>query len=132
MARKRLPQTSIDAYHSLDPELLTDRYKKILMSLSVLGEATSEEIAAHAKLDNSKVWKRMSELEKDEYGAMVYKPGNKRQLKSGRFGYTYMLTAAATPKTIAEKNIYKSKEKTAGDYASNLINKSFNAPTLFP
>lgn len=106
---RKQPATSIDAYKSLDIASLNEIYRWIIQSLSGLGEATFEEIAADLRIDKSRVWKRMSELERME---LVYRPGNKRLLKSGRNGYTWMLTNSANPKT--EKEItYRKGEKSA-------------------
>lgn len=103
--KRKNPQTSIDAYRSLTIEELNDTYKRILSSLAALGEGTFEDIAAHAKLDKSRVWKRMSELERME---LVYRPGTKKLLKSGRSGFTWSLTNSATPKTNkSEKELLK-------------------------
>lgn len=88
MAKKQVPETSLEAFRSLDPAKIRDIYKRILLSLSMLEEATSEEIAAHMKTDHDRVWKRMKELTDLE---LVYKPGTKKVLRSGRMGYCYRL-----------------------------------------
>lgn len=106
MSKQQQPETSLEAYKSLDVATLTDIYKKILGVLAVIGEGTFEDIAAQLRVDKSRVWKRMSELERME---LVYRPGNKRVLKSGRQGYTWMLTNGATPKTTKTEQMLKGK-----------------------
>ena len=103
MTKRKQPQTSFDAYHSLEPEKLRDIYKQILAALVILKSATFEEIAAYMKVDKDRVWKRMSELQKME---LVYRPGGKKKLRSGRDGYLWSLTFKGSP-TIQEysKNI---------------------------
>ncbi len=102
MPERKNPQTSIDAYRSLDLHKMREIFKKILHALGEMGEATTEEIAAFEKVSHERVWKRMTDLHKME---LIYRPGNKRVLKSGSMGYTWMLTMGATPKTekVTEK-----------------------------
>ena len=85
--KRQLPETSIDAFKSLDPRELNETYRQILFSLDQLGEATFEEIASFLHVSPARIWKRMSELGKME---LIYRPGNKRKLKSGRMGFTWM------------------------------------------
>lgn len=116
MNRKKLPQTSIDAKKSLKQSELAKIYVAIVLALSIIGEGTMEEIAAAAKIEKSRVWKRLSEM--NEAG-IIYRPGNRRPLKSGRTGYTWMLTDKSLPKTShAEKAL---KGKTVSDYSRKLI-----------
>lgn len=109
-----VPETSKEAYRSLVPAELNEIYRQILKGLSEINEATFEELAAHIKVDKSRVWKRMSELERME---LVYRPGNKRLLKSGRNGFTWMLRNS--PRT--DKELLKST-KPITEYAKNIDN----------
>lgn len=118
---KKLPETSIEAYRSLDVAILNDRYKSILGSLSELGESTFEEISSKMKVEKSIVWRRLSELHKM---GLIYRPGNKRVLKSGRCGFTWMLTTEATPKTEHQGNIYKPGTKTASDFSKQILSST--------
>lgn len=117
MPKRKLPQTSLDAKASLQPDQIRAIYQKILASLSVLGEATFEEIAAHAKLEKSKVWRRMNELMKDN---LVYRPGNKRPLRSGRNGFTWMCTDKSLPK-VERPQEKAMKGESVADYSRKLI-----------
>lgn len=87
--KRKNPETSIAAYKSLEPEELREIYKNIIKALGQLGEGTYEEIAAYLKESPARIWKRLSELHRME---LIYRPGNKRLLKSGRNGFTWMLT----------------------------------------
>lgn len=93
MAKKQVSSTSIEAWRSLDPTQIAEIYRGILYALGIMGNATFEEIAAHMKVDKSRVWKRMSELERMK---LVYRPGFKKPLKSGRLGYEWALTNTIT------------------------------------
>jgi predicted transcriptional regulator len=86
--RNNYPETSKEAYRSLDPNQLNQTYRDILKALKQLTEATYEEIAVHLNENPSKIWKRLSELNKAE---LIYRPGTKRLLKSGRNGFTWKL-----------------------------------------
>ena len=115
MTKRKNPDTSIAARNSLQPDQIAEIYRKILEALSVLGEGTFEEISSKAKLDKGRVWRRMNELQKLE---LVYRPGNKRPLRSGRLGYTWMLTDKSLPKT---KNAERSlKGKTISDFSKSI------------
>lgn len=95
---KNIPDTSREAFQQLDPSKLGETYRSILYALSKLGEATTEECAAFMRIDHAKLWKRYSELAKM---GLIYRPGNKRLLRSGRNGFTWRLTSNALPTTKA-------------------------------
>lgn len=118
MAKRKVIETSRAAFQSLQPDHLAEIYRKILEALSKIGEGTFEEIAASAKLPKERVWKRLSELAKDD---LIYRPGNKKALRSGREGYTWRLTDKSIPKTQnAEKAL---KGPSVADYSRKLIPK---------
>jgi predicted transcriptional regulator len=106
MRKRKVPETSIEAWRSIDPAQLAQIYRGILYALGIMHRATFEEIAAHMKVDKSRVWKRMSELERMK---LVYRPGSKKLLKSGRQGYEWSLTSQVTPKTDSELKALKGK-----------------------
>lgn len=115
MAKKKQPETSEAAYRSLDPDKLNERYTKILAALGRIKEGTFEQIAKEAKLEDKVVWKRLSELEKN---GLIYRPGNKRKLRSGRDGFTWMLTGAVTEEM---QNRERSLDgKSVGDYSKEI------------
>jgi predicted transcriptional regulator len=84
--KRKNPETSIEAYRSLDVRRLNETYRQILVALDSLREATFEEIAAFIGCSPAKVWKRLSELNRTE---LIHRPGNKKALKSGKMGYTW-------------------------------------------
>jgi predicted transcriptional regulator len=92
---KKMPETSIESYRSLDPRQLNETYRQILYALDEIGEGTFEDIASFLKCNAGKIWKRMSELGKME---LAYRPGNKRKLKSGKMGFTWMKTSPSRTK----------------------------------
>ncbi len=125
MEKKQIPDTSREAYNSLDPSQLNETYRGILYALSKLGEATTEECAAFQRENHSKLWKRFSELSKM---GLIYRPGNKRPLKSGRNGFTWRLTSNAIPTTQAAEKALKGPSIV--DYSRKLISDKQAAKQL--
>ena len=87
--KRKVSDTSKAAYDQLTADKLRDDYKKIMSALAVLGEATSEKIAAKMKCKPDRVWKRISEMRKMH---VLDRTGNRTELKSGCKGFTYYLT----------------------------------------
>lgn len=128
MRKSNPPQTSIDAYRSLDPAKLSDTYKKIILALTEIGSGTFEDISRKMKVDKSVVWKRLSELERAN---ILYRPGAKKTLKSGRLGFVWMIQSLDGVSSIIEEAKLKSTQ-TVQDHSRNIqaianshINKLF-------
>lgn len=94
MAKRKLPETSLEAYASLEPEKLREIYQQIISALTLLKKGTFEDVSAHLKIDRDRVWKRLPELEKMGF---VCRHGSKKKLRSGREGYEWTLTLNSTP-----------------------------------
>lgn len=116
MRKSNPPQTSIDAFRSLDPAKLSDNYKKIVLALTELGSGTFEDIAKKMKVDRSVVWKRLSELERAN---ILYRPGTKKALKSGRLGFVWMILSLDGIASIIEEAKLKSTQ-TIQDHSRNI------------
>lgn len=100
MGKRKNPETSNEAYRSLKAVEVRETYKNILFALSIIKEGTFEDISRQMNVAPAVVWKRLSELCND---GKIYRPGNKRPLKSGRCGYTWMLiTPGVTSAKIVE------------------------------
>ena len=124
--KKNVPETSKEAYQQLDLSQLRETYRNILLALAELGSGTFEDIAAKMKVDKSTVWKRLSELQRME---LIYRPGTKKMLKSGRNGYMWALTSQSIPKT--EKSMKELKGQPAVvDYSRKLISDKQGAKQL--
>lgn len=123
MNNKKSITTSVEAYKSLNPEDLREMYRDIMKALGVLGIASFEDIAAHLKVEKSRVWRRLAEMERME---LIYRPGTKKILKSGRQGYEWALTSANIVKT--EKSERALPGKTVADYSKSIqdISKQLN------
>ena len=116
MRKSNVPETSKEAYQSLDPARLNDTYKSIILALSELGSGTFEDIAKKMKVDKSVVWKRLSELER---ASILYRPGTKKTLKSGRSGFVWMILSLDGISTLIEDAKLKSTP-TIQDHSRNI------------
>jgi hypothetical protein len=116
MSKRKVPSTSVEAWRSIDPAQLAQIYTGILYALGVMYKATFEEIAAHMKVNKDRVWKRMSELERMK---LVYRPGSKKLLKSGRQGYEWSLTSHMIVTTDKAQKALKGKP-TVIDHSRNI------------
>jgi predicted transcriptional regulator len=94
MSKRKNPETSIEAYQSLDPDSIRDIYKRILWALSQINEGTYECISHALKEKDSKIWKRLKEMQ--DIG-LIYRTENKKVLSSGRKGYTWKATLKGSP-----------------------------------
>lgn len=123
-----IPETSRDAFKSLDPEKLTETKRKILYALSQIISGNHEDIAAYMKVDRSVIWKRLSELERD---GLIFKPGTKKALRSGRLGFTYCLTGQSMPTTQAAEKALAGPSIAQFSRNINSIAKTVQG-TLYP
>ena len=110
------PDTSIDAYKSLQPEQIGQTYQLIVNALTVLKAAHSEDIAAFLKMDHSKIWKRLSEL---GTAGLIYKPGAKKKMKSGRAAYVWALVRPLQSTAKIEIKLVRHRNKSE----NNLVQK---------
>lgn len=116
MSKSKIQETSMEAYRSLDPTKLRDTYKRIILALSELGSGTFEDIAKKMKVDKSVVWKRLSELERAN---ILYRPGTKKTLKSGRSGFVWMVLSLDGISSLIEEVKLKSTP-TIQDHSRNI------------
>lgn len=119
MSKKKLPDTSIDAFRSLDVNDIRQIYARIKWALSNIGEGTWEDIGRVLNEKDSKIWRRLSEMERLE---IIYRTENKKVLSSGRKGYTWKLTPLHAPSVQDHsRNISKISEEV----------KQYKTQTLF-
>ncbi len=111
------PQTSLDAWRSMDGKTLAQHYQKILFSLDLLGTGIYEEIATMAGFtDKNQVSRRLAELERME---LVYKTGEKGLTKSNRQAFKYKIRTKETIIPTIEK--FTPPDTTAADFANMII-----------
>jgi predicted ArsR family transcriptional regulator len=122
MSRKNQPQTSKDAYASLQLSEVQATYQKIIGALERLGTASTEQIADFLTIDHSKIHKRTKEMQDLK---MIFRPGHRVPTKSGRTAFVWCLcvTGAKTDrenKPLPGKSIVD-YSKTISDIQANLF-----------
>jgi len=106
MSNRKLPETSIEAFQSLQDSEVKKTYLDIIWALSVIKQGTYEDISRFLKCKPDKIWKRLNEIGGKKYN-LIHRPGEKRALKSGRKGYVWALNqdTPVPTKTIPGKSI---------------------------
>jgi len=125
-AEKKLPDTSLAANRAATVEMRNGHYAKIISALKSIGSGTYEEIANFIGLDRHAVGRRLGEMEGMQ---IVWKPGAKKNTKSGRLAYVYQLTGQSQPKTENEI-IYRKGEKSATDFAKEITKLTGSATVV--
>lgn len=118
MRKSNVPTTSKEAYGSLDAGKLLKIYARIKWALSQIGEGTWEDIGRVLKEKDSKIWRRLSEMERLE---IIYRTENKRVLSSGRKGYTWKLTPLHTSTVQYHSRKIQDISKQAKEYKTQTL-----------
>lgn len=118
--KRVLPATSHEANRRATDEMREAHHAKIIAALQKLGVANYETIGAFCGLERHAIGRRLCELER---ALTIFKPGTTSLTKSGRKAMNYCLTSEHTKKTESP-TVYKKSEKTAAEYASELIRSS--------
>lgn len=95
-----MQETSLESYHSLDHDSIDTLHSKILEALAVIKVGTSEQVATYTGIPHERLWKRFSELERDE---KIYNTKIKHKNKSGRNAFQYSLRGSETKLPETEK-----------------------------
>lgn len=96
--KRKNPDTSVEAYRSLQAGELSETYGKIVFALRNIKSGTTEQIAASLKIKHEKIWKRVSEL---HIMGIIFRPGHKLPTSSGRMAYVWQLVE--NPETDVQK-----------------------------
>jgi len=114
MSKRKVVETSQDAFRSLDPEKISQIKKDIVMALRVLGPSTYEQVAIFLKKDPSKIWKRMSDAKND---GLIERTEIRRKMASGREGFVWKATSVlpTTEKSLPGKGVV--------DYSKAILNQ---------
>jgi predicted transcriptional regulator len=117
MPKRKNPETSNEAYRSLQEVEITATQQKICSALEVLLTGTYEDIADFLKMDAARIWKRMSELHR--FG-LIHRTGERKIMKSGRAGFVW--APGGTPEPVKKKERVM-KGKTVVDYSKAILNQ---------
>lgn len=110
-----MQETSLEAYHKLDHNSVDNLHAAILKALGEMEQGTSEQVATHTGIPHERLWKRFSELERDE---KIYNTKIKHKNKSGRNAFQYALRGSETKLPETEKIM---EGKTVNHYAGKIL-----------
>lgn len=128
MSKKKIVETSREAFYSLDPQQLIGLRKVIFDALGEIGSGHYEDIARRAGIEPNQCWKRLSELLRE---GLIHRTGDKKMLSSKRNGFVW--APGGTPEPIKKKERIM-KGKTVQDFSrainqakpsNNVINRLF-------
>lgn len=115
MTKRKNPDTSLDAYKSLDPIKISLRMQKIADGLNTIGKGNYEQIALAACLREDQVWKRIIDCIR---AGLIHRTQEKRKTKDNRDSYVF----APGPATqIAAKKERVMKGPSVSDFSKKLI-----------
>lgn len=116
--KSNFPETSLEAYHAVSPEMLTNHHKSILNALKRLKSGNYEEIAASVSMERHQIGRRLSELERE---GVIYKTSEKRLTSTGRSAFVYKLVENGEISAQPEKVM---PGETVSDISRKLTQKS--------
>jgi len=127
MSKRKIIDTSQDAYRSLDPDSIRAMYRKIAAALQALGPSTFEEVAAYLDEKPERIWKRLDECRKI---GLCHRPGEKKKMISGRYGFLWK--AGDGPDVMDQKTKLK-ETKSVADHSRAIkkLGQPINQTTLF-
>jgi predicted ArsR family transcriptional regulator len=117
------PITSRLAYDKImKPGAKDSMYKKIILALEWRMDGTSWEIASQIRCKPDKVWKRLSELRRDD---VVFDTKIRRNSPDGNDAMVYALSSRKSEyANVKPPEKYSTNTTTAADYASKIIAKT--------
>lgn len=117
MSKKKLPQTSVDALKSLEPDKIRLMYQKIELALLELRSGTYEQISQFLNEKPERIWKRLSE------GASLnlwHRTAERRVMSSGRSGFVWK-PGKGEDEALKKKKLAKSP--TVIDFSKVILNQ---------
>lgn len=115
MSKKQVPDTSKEAFKSLEPDKIRLMYKKIQDALNDLGPSTYEQIAEYWQEKPERIWKRMNEAMKL---GLCHRNGERRVMSSGRQGFVWMV-GSGVDVTKQRKKVMKGP--TVSDFSKAIL-----------
>jgi hypothetical protein len=122
--KTKRPETSDEAYKSLDKEEISSTHAKILQTIKRIGCGTYEDISLASNLQPQRVWKRLSEMLENK---LVYRNGDKKMLSSKRLGFVWFPYTEGSIDIVNQKKSLK-QTPTISDHARALQKASRRKP----
>ena len=127
MARNQ-PDTSRLSYEKImQPGARENTYKKVLDALKIIMDGTAWEISNQAGLKPDKVWKRLSELRRDD---VIFDTGLRRNSPDQNPSMVYALSSRKEEYAHIEKP-ERIQSTTTADYANLMIASTAAGKRLF-
>lgn len=117
MPKRKVVETSREAFYSLDPDQLVGLRKKIFQALVEIGTGHYEDIALRAGIEPVQCWKRLSELHRD---GLIHRTGERKMLSSNRAGFVW--ASGGTPEPVKKKERVL-KGKSVSEYSKAILNQ---------
>jgi predicted transcriptional regulator len=122
MSKRKNPDTSLEAYRSLDPIKISQIMIKISEAVKVLGKANYEMVASHLGMKEERVWKRFIDCVRAN---LIHRTDETRQTKQNRKSYLYA-PGPSTETIQREQKVMKGK--TVADHSRAI--KKLSQPIL--
>lgn len=118
MPKRKVAETSLEAWRSITQEQLSDHHAKILAALTDLKKASAEQISTHTNLHYWQITRRMSELERKN---LIYKTGVKVATRTGRSAAVYAL--CKPDEVPVKETVSVLPGKSVSDYSKEMTKK---------
>lgn len=120
---RKLSDTERLSYEKImAPGARDNHYRLILQALRAIVDGTAWEIASQSRLKPDKVWKRLSELRRDE---VIFDTGLRRDSPDGNKAMVYALSSSKGDYAhLPKPESYKPTDTTASDIACSIIAKT--------
>lgn len=122
MQKRKQPDTSLAAFHSLDQNKLNETKRLILDALKTLGKASSEQIADYLGKPYDVIWKRCSDLKNEK---IIYASDFKVLTKKNRFARQWIIG----DETKAERTEHSLAGPSVSDYSRKINAIANSVPT---
>lgn len=122
MPKRIQPDTSMDAYLSLDKVKITQTHLAITKALEAIGKGNYEMIAKHMGVPYQKVWKRLKEAVDAK---LIHNTGEWVKTEGGY--KSYMFAAGPATETVKKKERVM-KGKTVSQFSKAILNQPKQSP----
>lgn len=118
MTKRKNPDTSVAAFHSLDQSKMQEIKNKIMEALKVLGKGSSEQLADYLGMEYDNIWKRCSDLKNE---GKIFASDYKVLTRKKRFARQWVICDGSLPKTEKSQKALKG-QKSISDYSKSINN----------
>jgi hypothetical protein len=117
MPKRKNPDTSLEAYRTLDPIRVSQTMTKIAETLKVIGKGNYEQIATAAGMTEAKCWKRLIDCVR---AGLIHRTEETTLTRNGKKSYLYAPGPQPAEPPKSEKSL---PGKTISDYSKAILNQ---------